>query len=109
MRLLAAFVLLLQLQPLAGSAMCFHDAEIAKAECAMPHDERPAEPTLAPVGAELPTGCASAGYCAPSAPAVIKFAHSFQITTVIHGAPALVDATMAPGDPPAPPFHPPKV
>jgi hypothetical protein len=108
MRLLAALVLLLQLQPLVGSAMCFHDAEIAKAECAMPHDERPARATLAPSGAELPTGCASTGYCAPSAPAVIKFAHSFQFTPVIHSASALVEASLAPGDPLTPPFHPPR-
>lgn len=108
MRFLAALVLLLQLQPLMSSVVCFHDAEIAKAECAMPHEGWPAEPTLAPVGSAMPTGCAGAGSCAPTAPAVLKFAHYLQITPVMHSAPALMDASLAPGDPLAPPFHPPR-
>lgn len=108
MRFMAALVLLLQLQPLVGSVMCFHDAEIARADCTMPHDERPADRTLAPVGTPAPNGCASSGYCAPTVPAVIKSAHYLQVTPVIHGAPALTAASMAPGEPPAAPFHPPR-
>ncbi|CAN5806535.1 hypothetical protein BH24GEM1_BH24GEM1_20530 [soil metagenome] len=108
MRFLGLVVLLLQLQPLVGSAMCFHDAEMAKAECTMPHDRRSIESAVAPVGADLPAGCASAGHCAPSAPAVIKLAHAFQATPVVHRAPALVLASLAPGDPLPPPFHPPR-
>jgi hypothetical protein len=108
MRILAALALLLQVQPVVGSALCFHDAEIGRAECTMPHEERPASSTLTTPDPGVPGGCPSMGYCAPAAPAVPKFAEHFQFTSFVHGAPALMDSSMAPGDGPAPPFHPPR-
>lgn len=108
MRLLAALVLLLQLQPLVGSAFCFHDAEMAKAECTMPHEERPASGTLTAPTTGDPGGCPSMGYCAPVTPAVPKFAEHFQISSFVHGAPALNYSSWEPGEPLGPPFHPPK-
>ena len=107
MRFLAALVLLLQLQPLAGSALCFHDAELAKAECGMPHEERPADSAFTETS-EVPGGCPSMAYCAPAAPTIPEFAEHFQITSLVHGAPALIDSSMAPGEPQTPPFPPPK-
>lgn len=108
MRVLATLALLLQLQPLMGSALCFHDAEAAKAACTMAHEERPATSTLAAPSTEVPSGCPSMGYCAPAAPAVPKFTEQFQITSFVHGAPALIAPSMAPGESRAPPFHPPR-
>ncbi len=107
MRILAALALLLQVQPLVGSALCFHDAEIARAECTMPHQEQPASALTAP-DPGVPGSCPSMAYCAPAAPAVPKFAEHFQITSFVHGAPALIDDSLAPGEPLAPPFHPPR-
>jgi hypothetical protein len=108
MRVLAALALLLQLQPVVGSALCFHDAELAAAECTMPHEGRPADSALTAPGTAAPSGCPMMEYCAPPAPAVPKFANRFQITSHVHGAPALIDLSMAPGEPPAPPFDPPR-
>jgi hypothetical protein len=108
MRVLAALALLLQFQPLIGSVICFHDAEMAKAECTMPHEGQPASRTLTTPASELPGGCPSMGYCAPAAPAVPKFAEHFQVTSFVHGAPALTYSSLAPGEPLGPPFHPPK-
>jgi hypothetical protein len=108
MRFLATLALLLQLQPLVGSALCFHDAELAKAECTMPHEERPASSSLTNPSTELPGGCPSMGYCAPAAPAVPKLAEHFQITSFVHSAPALTHSSLALGEPLGPPFHPPK-
>ena len=108
MRFLAALALLLQLQPLAGSALCFHDAEVAKAECSMPHEERPTGSTFTVQTTQVPGGCPSMGYCAPAAPTVPEFAEHFQITSFVHGDLALVAPSMAPGESLTPPFHPPK-
>jgi len=108
MRFLAALALLLQLQPLVGSALCFHDAEMAKAECTMPHEGQPAKSSLTSPAAELPGGCPSMRYCAPAAPAVPRFAEHLQITSFVHGAPGLTYSFLAPGEPLGPPFHPPK-
>jgi hypothetical protein len=108
MRFLAALVLLLQLQPLAGSALCFHDAEVAKAECTMPHNERPITSMFTAQTTGVPGGCPSMAYCAPAAPTVPEFAEHFQISSLVHGAPTLIDPSMAPSEPQTPPFHPPK-
>jgi hypothetical protein len=108
MRFLAALTLLLQLQPLAGSALCFHDAEVARAECTMPHDEQPTSSTFTAQTTGMPSGCPSMVYCAPAAPTVPEFAEHFQITSLVHGGPALIDSSMAPGVPQTPPFHPPR-
>jgi hypothetical protein len=108
MRVLAALALLLQLQPLVGSALCLHDAAVARTECSMPHDGQPARGMLTASNPGAPSACPSMGYCAPAASAVPKFAEQFQITSFVHGEPALMDPSMAPGEPPTPPFHPPK-
>jgi hypothetical protein len=107
-RALAVLALLLQLQPLVGSALCAHDAEVARTECSMPHEQQPATGTLTAPDTGAPSACPSMGYCAPAASAVPKFAEQFQITSFVHGAPALMDRSMVPGEPLAPPFHPPR-
>jgi hypothetical protein len=108
MRFLAALALLVQLQPLVGSALCFHQAEMAKAKCAMPHEERPASSGVTSPAAELPGGCPSMGYCAPAAPAVPKPGKHFQITSPPYSAPTPTYSSLATGEPLGPPFHPPK-
>jgi hypothetical protein len=108
MRLLAALVLLLHLQPVIGAAFCFHDAELAKTECSMPHEERPGGAALTSPSPKGPAGCASMGYCAPAAPAVPKLVERFQFSSFVHSAPALNYPLLASGEPSAPPFHPPR-
>jgi len=108
MRILAALVLLLQFQPLVGSVICFHDAEMAKAGCTTQHEEQPASGTLTAPSTAVPGGCPSMPYCTPGAPAVPKFTGHFQITPSVHTAPALNYSFLAPGEPLGPPFHPPK-
>ena len=108
MRLLAAFVLVLQFQPLVGSAVCIYDAGHARAECTMPHHEQPAGGSLMAASTAAPGSCAGMSYCAPTAPAVLELAEHFRISSSSHRAPALNRSFLAPGDPLAPPFHPPK-
>jgi hypothetical protein len=108
MRILAALVLLVQLQPLVGSALCLHDAEMVRDECSMPHEERSASSKLTTPQSSVPGGCPSMEFCASAAPAVPNVAEQFQLTAFVHGAPALMDSSLAPGEGPAPPFDPPK-
>ena len=107
MRILAALALLLQLQPLVGSALCFHDAA-AKTECRMPSQGQLGTGPLSQPGAGSPSTCPSMGYCAPTAPGVPKLAEQLQITSFVHGAPALMAPSLASAGPVRPPFHPPK-
>ena len=108
MLVLAALALLLQLQPLVGSVLCFHDAEVAKAECTMPHEGRPADSTLTTPSTGGSGGCTGMAYCAPATAAVPKFTEDFQITSFVYGSPALIDSSQAPDEPAGSLFHPPR-
>lgn len=105
---LSAVLLLLQFQPLLGSALCLRERMPAAAECSMRQTSAPAERAVTQAGASHIFGCLASQYCAWTAPAVPRFAQHFQITPLIHRAPASMGTPLAPGDALAPPFHPPR-
>ena len=110
MRLALALLLILQLDPVIGAALCFEREGAASAECAMP--ERPTHPgsVVAPAGARVPGGCTVAQLCAQPAPVVPQLGHVyFQLVSVVHRAPARWDSLDAPPGVLTPPFHPPRV
>jgi hypothetical protein len=108
MRLALALLLVLQLDPVIGAALCFEREWAASAECAMP--ERPTHPAsvVAPAGAQVP-GCAVAQLCAQPAPVIAHLEQVFQLVSVVHRAPARWDSLDAPAGVLTPPFHPPRV
>ena len=109
MRLALALLLILQLDPVIGAALCFERERAASAECTMP--ERPTHlgSVVAPAGAQVPGGCTVAQLCAQPAPVIPQLGHVFQLVSVVHRAPARWDSLDAPSGVPTPPFHPPRV
>jgi hypothetical protein len=109
MRLALALLLVLQLDPVIGAALCFERERAANAECAMP--ERPARPgsVVAPAGDQVPGGCAVAQMCAQPAPVAALLGQIFQLVSFVHRAPARWDSLDAPAGVLTPPFHPPRV
>lgn len=108
MRLILALLLLLQLDPVIGAALCL-EREHASAECAMPERSGPAGRTLAPAGAQVEGGCSVAQLCAQPAPVIAQIHEAFQLVSLVHRAPTPLDVLSAPSGILSPPFHPPRV
>ncbi len=109
MRLILALLLLLQLDPVIGAALCLEREHAASAECAKPERSGQDERTLAPAGAQVEGGCSVAQLCAQPAPLIAQFGETFQLVAVVHRAPAPLDLVSAPSGILSPPFHPPRV
>ena len=109
MRLVLAFLLLLQLDPIVGAALCFQREHAASAECAMPGRASPAERTLAPVGAQVDGGCTVGQLCAQPAPVIAQIDTVFQFVPLVHSAQGRLETLIPPRGALAPPFHPPRV
>ncbi len=109
MRLALVLLLVLQLDPIVGAALCFERERAASAECAMP--ERPAhsESVVAAAGFHVAGGCAIAKLCAQPAPVIAQLEQVFQVVSVVHRAPAQWESLDAPPGVLTPPFHPPRV
>ena len=106
---LAALLLLVQLQPLTGIALClgFSDRASQK-ECEMPDHGAVPHSTLAQTESSSP-GCALASVCSPSPTAVPSLTEHVVTTTALPPeVPITGTATLA-STFSAPPFHPPKV
>jgi len=104
---LSAVLLLLQSQPLLGSALCLRDTE-PKAECAMQDIKAPAGSGVAQTAGAHTEACMGTVYCAWTAPAVPKFAQNLPLIPLIHNPVPLFSTSLLPGDPLGPPFHPPR-
>jgi len=108
MRLLLALLLVLQLDPVVGAALCLQREHAASAECAMPERSDSDERVLAPAGADVEGGCAVAQFCAQPSPVVAQLNQDFNFTGIVHRPPASWDSLDAPLGVLTPPFHPPK-
>jgi len=109
MRLTLALLLILQLDPVIGAGLCFERERAASAECAMPERPTHSGSVVAPVGDQVPGGCAVAKLCAQPAPVIGQLEQVFQVVSVVHRAPARWDSLEAPPGVLTPTFHPPRV
>jgi hypothetical protein len=109
MRLVLALLVVLQLDPVIGAALCFEMDRTANAECAMPERPTHSGSVVAPAGAQVLGACDFAHLCAQPAPVIAQLGQVFQIVSVVHRAPAWWDSLDAPPDVLTPPFHPPRV
>jgi hypothetical protein len=109
MRLVLALLLLLQLDPVIGAALCLEREHVASEECAMPERFSPAERSLAPAGAQVDGACSVAQLCAQPAPVIAQVDRAFQLIPLFHRAHPSPDTLSAPRGVLAPPFHPPRV
>jgi hypothetical protein len=105
---LAAFLLLFQLQPVLGTVACLGLFERpAQQECRMP--EHGQAPATAFTASDLATqSCELATICTPAPLAVPGFSASLEAAVPLVEAAGPLAATLPLGISPAPPFHPPR-
>jgi hypothetical protein len=107
--ILAALVLLLQLQPLAGTALCLGISDRAsQKECEMPEHGAVPRSALAQSESGSPS-CALASVCSPSPLAVPSLTEDVVITTPPPPEAAVTRTVTLASIFSAPPFHPPRV
>ena len=109
MRLLVALLLLvIQLRPVAGAAVCLEQA-MADQECAMPeHGDGVTEPSGDGDEQSVPAGCLATALCTPAGVAVSQGAVTLELTrAAVTLVPALKPVQHR-SPPLAPPFHPPR-
>jgi hypothetical protein len=112
--ILAALVLLLQLQPILGTAVCLGLSDRAEAECQIPeHGAMPehgaAMPQSTVAQPELPApNCALASACAPSPLTIVSLPENLESIVALYSKPLVMAATTLFGVSSAPPFHPPR-
>jgi hypothetical protein len=105
---LAAFLLLFQLQPVLGTVACLGLSKpAAQPECRMP--ERGQAPATAFTASDVTTqSCQLATICTPAPLAVPGFFASLETAVPLLEAAGPLAATLPLGISPAPPFHPPR-
>jgi hypothetical protein len=105
---LAALLLLFQLQPVFGTAICLGFSEPASApECAMPEHGAMPDSSVAQTESPAPN-CALASVCAPSPLTIVSLPENLESTVALYSKPPVMAATTLFGLSSAPPFHPPR-
>jgi hypothetical protein len=105
---LAALLLLFQLQPVLGTVACLGLSErVAQEECRMPEHGQAPTTTLAASGAAAQS-CEMATICTPAPLAIPGFSTRLETAVPLLGDAGLLAATLPLGISPAPPFHPPR-
>jgi len=107
--LFIVFFLLLELQPLAGAAICIERVP-SGADCPMPEDSEPTHgsPTHSPAG-QIPGGsplCQAIAFCV-GGPALAVAAEGLSQSAPVQGASIVFESTLHSADPVAPPAPPP--
>jgi hypothetical protein len=105
--LFAALVLLLQLQPLLGTAVCLSSERAARPECEMPDHVAVPHRTVTPSEPPAPN-CALASICAPSPLAIVSLPERVESLIAVQSEPPITAAHNLFGISSAPPFHPPR-
>ena len=106
--LVVTLLLLFQLQPLAGSAICLLCSDRpSEEECEMPEQRTVAHGSMSESGSPAP-GCALASICAASALAVPGLSEGQESIIPLHLAAAKPATVPLVGVASAPPFHPPR-
>jgi hypothetical protein len=105
---LAALVLLLQLQPLFGTAACLGlSGRASRPDCQMPDHVAVPHSTVAQTQSPAPN-CALASVCAPSPLATVSLLESLEYVIALNYNPSIMAAPTLFGISSAPPFHPPR-
>jgi hypothetical protein len=107
---LAALLLLFQLQPALGTVACLSASERAPGhECKMPeHGQAPTPMTAIAASGTAAQHCELAAVCTPAPPAIPALSVTLETAVSPFEAAGPLAATRLLGLPPAPPFHPPR-
>lgn len=108
--LLAALLLVIQLQPVLGSVACLgRIKQPAQAQCEMPEHGAIPSQTLSESTLPSTQSCLAASLCAPAPLAIPSFAGLTVSNLLLQTAPAIAGLTTPSDVSSAPPFHPPKI
>lgn len=107
-RLVAGFLLLMQLQPLVAAFTCMPAPHAEQEEC-MPPDQQAQVPAAGLVLTTHAESCPTIGLCAVSTIAVLGHTDSFAVVSLEQSGSGLAGFATVPQAPHAPPFHPPRV
>jgi hypothetical protein len=106
--LLAAVLLLFQLQPVAGTVACLGLSDrVSQPECEMPEHGAVPQSTVAQTEYPAPN-CALATVCAPSPLTIVSLPENLESLVALHSEPPRMAAATLLGITSAPPFHPPR-
>ncbi len=107
--MLAALLLMFQLQPVLGSVACLGLSDsAARQECRMPDHARP-QGTGVGAAANAAESCHLATFCMPATLAIPELLSSFETAVPLREGVGTIVATVPRGLSPAPPFRPPRV
>jgi hypothetical protein len=105
---LAAVLLLLQLQPVLGTVACLELSKPAtQQDCRMPEHGQSSTPAFTAFDVAT-SSCELATICTPAPLAVPGFSASLETAVPLFEAAGPLAATLPLGISPAPPFHPPR-
>jgi hypothetical protein len=104
---LAALLLLSQLQPLLGTAICMGFSSAAQHECQMPEHGAVPYGTVSEPGSP-PQSCEQASVCAPSPLAVPSLGTSLESVVPVRIGAVIIALAILFGTSSTPPFHPPR-
>ncbi len=105
---IAALLLMFQLQPLLGTAACLGLTEReAQQQCRMPEHGTAPGATLASSGSAA-QGCGLASICLPAPLAIPSFATQLEAAVSLFDGTGLQAVSLLPGVSASPPFHPPR-
>lgn len=104
---LVVLLMLVQLRPVLGSAVCLHAAAHPQQECQMPDHRTPGDRVLTESG-QAPD-CTTGQACAPSTLSLPQLVQSLDLAVPADRAPAAVLSSLHPGDAVGPPLPPPIV
>jgi hypothetical protein len=106
--LLAALLLLFQLQPVLGTVACLElPARATQQECKMAEHGQPQTTSISTLDTAA-QHCQLATICTPAPPAIPALSNTFETAVPLYGSAASLAATLPLGISPAPPFHPPR-
>lgn len=106
-RLIAGLLLLMQLQPLAGTFLCLPAPHTEQKEC-MPSDQQPSTPASSISLTSHAEACPTIGLCAPAGMALIANGEAFSVAPPADGEGRVTENAPMPQAPHSPPFHPPR-
>lgn len=107
--MLAAVLLLFQLQPVLGAAACLGLVQQpAQANCEMPEHGTVPSPHYSESLPVPSQSCAIASFCAPAPLAIPGFSGLLEISVVLHTGPSIAGPSRPLHGYTAPPFHPPR-
>jgi hypothetical protein len=105
----ATLLLLIQLQPVLGAAVCLGLTQPDAAECEMPEDGKAPSQNVPESATQPPQACPFAAVCAPVSPAIPGLSNEVEASVQMYLGVASIGSNTPVEVFSTPPFHPPRI